>query len=328
MFFLFVVACHPPEPPACVAAIEVRGDGVDQDCDGSDLPAAGTWRGDAADEWFGARVLFDAGVLVVGAPFRHADGEPPAGRVAMGRETVLTGAPGDLLGRDLARLDDGTVLVTAPGVGEVRDIGGTVLAAGTGVGGALAARGDRWVTTTLDGARWDDGTEVDLGGRPDALLVLADGRLVAGFARGDTAIRIGDVSLPRPSAQDEAGAVLALWSTGGREVVAVGAPGAGRVYLLDPAAPAWGQPLASGTGRFGGALATAPAELYVGAPMDGTEAQGAVYAVSRDGAVRSLLVGTVPGDQLGTSLATTHDVLAVGSPGDVGTPGTVLVLIP
>lgn len=323
---LALLACR---PPVCVPTAEVPGDGVDQDCDGLDAtettPTEPRVLGGAApDDSFGLAVAWRGDRAVVGAPFAGGN----AGRVVVEGGATVDGAAGERLGRHLVVLVDGTVLVSAPGVGELRAVDGEVLA--TGVTGPVAARGERWVAAVPDGARTDGGRVVPLPGTPTALLLLADGTLVAGFARGDVALRVGTVDLARPTPGDEAGFALAAadLDADGVEEVLVGAPGAGAVWVVDPAAPAWGTPVVAEGGRFGAALVAGPAgTAWVGAPTEGPEAQGALWRL--DGRVPTRVdVGPTPDAGRGAALAWSGTRLLVGSPGRADAPGSAEVLAP
>ncbi len=341
---LLLAACTKDAGP-CVPTVEVPSDGKDQDCDGVDLVGVtdtddtddtddidpglspGVRVGSGLDSSFGHAVALDGAALVVGAPFFRVDGGP-AGQVSRDGVVLATGAPGDRLGSSIAALDDGTILFGAPGAGEVRSARGEILASGAGVGRILAARGDRWVTSSASGALWDDGTAVTWAGPPDALLILPDGTLVGGYARGDVAVYLGSSSsMPRPQPQDEAGYALTSWEPlgGGRTELLVGAPGSGIVYRVDPDAPAWDRPVAGAGGRFGASLAAETTAAWIGAPMDGTEAQGAVYTIDTSNVSTRIATGAAPGDQLGFSLLTGADAVLAGAPGTASGPGSVVV---
>jgi len=323
-----LLACR---PPVCVPTVERPGDGIDQDCDGVDATDSATTpteprvlEGAAPDESFGLAVAWAGSRVVVGAPFAFEN----AGRLVVEGSPPVEGAPGDRFGRYVATLDDGTVLAAAPGAGELRTADGAVLL--TGATGPLAARGDRWVAAVPGGAVWDDGTRIALPGTPSALLVLADGTLVAGFARGEPALRVGTTDLARPTSQDEAGFALAVADLDGNgaEELLVGAPGAGAVWVLDPAAPSWEDALTAEGGRFGAALAPGPrGSAYVGAPTQGPEVQGALWRVDGRAPTR-LDVGPTPDAGRGAALAWSGTRLAVGSPGRADAPGSVEVVDP
>ncbi len=325
--------CDESDASVFPGATETAEDGVDQDCDGVDPLAEGTRNGAAPDEGYGARVLITAAGLVVGAPFAGVAAGPTDGRVD-GASGSVPGATGATLGAALAVLGDGTVLVGAPGVGRVLALDGTVLLERAGAGGVLAANGDGWVTSTATGAQRDTGETLDWDRRPDALALDGAGAVWAGFARGDAVIRTGATTVARATATDEAGFALLLADVGadGRADLVVGAPGAGLVYVLDPAAlPASladATAVGPGAGRFGAALAVdAAGVLYVGAPMSGAGVEGAVYAVE-GGVATSRWTGAAEGDQLGFSLAAGRASLAMGAPGSASATGSVRVVAP
>jgi hypothetical protein len=230
----------------------------------------------------------------------------------------VEGASGAFCGAGLAALGDGDVLVGCPGIGVVQGAD-TVVLESPGIGGVLAARGDTWVASTATGIVDATGARTEWDHRPDALAILADGTFVAGFARGDAAVMRGGVTMTRPAGGDEAGYAVLAADLGAGEQLVIGAPGIGMIYLDELR-----EPIGTGAGRFGAALAAdAEGTLYVGAPMaDG--AAGAVYAV-RDGTITLLASGSA-GEQLGTSLAIRGDRLAVGAPGAADAAGAVYVL--
>ncbi|MSP56893.1 MAG: hypothetical protein EXR69_15010 [Myxococcales bacterium] len=217
------------------------------------------------------------------------------------------------------------VLVGADG--RVEDTGGTVLLEKPGAGGVLAVFGDRWVTRDPGGVTWDDGSVTPLGGgRPDSLLLDADG-LLAGFAFGSIALERSSLQVGRDS-RDEAGwALLAFDVDGdGRDEWIVGAPGGNRVDVRDAATLGLIASWTGGTGRFGASLASDGGYVYVGAPMAGTDAQGAVWRCEPVAGACSLLeTGLNLQDQLGFSLVWGGQNLYIGAPGGPGTAGAVWV---
>jgi hypothetical protein len=293
----------------------------------------GTIAGQRVNEGFGTRVLLAGGQVVVGAPFGAAGGLA-SGRVYTGSVVTLEGSDGAFLGQGLAALGDGRVLVGAPGAGEVRVLGGEVLLrAGPGVGGVLAARGDAWAASTPAGAVSGDGGLESWDRRPDALALDEAGRVWGGFAHGAAALR-GPEEVERASPTDEAGYALLFADVRGDEAeeLLVGAPGAGKVYVLDPAAlPASladATAITLGSGRFGAALAVgSDGVLYVGAPMAGADVEGAVYAVE-DGAPVEVARGDAPGDQLGAALAADRGAVVAGAPGSAAATGSVRTFEP
>lgn len=329
------------------------GDGVDRDCDGAAPPPAGTVAGVVRDGGAGSAVLQADGVSWVGAPWgapgSDAERWPAGGFVredARGEATNLEGRAGEALGAAFARLDDGTVLVGAPGVGEVRTATGEVRAREDGLGGRLASRGQVWVARTRTGVvrvtAEGIATSMDTATRPDSLAVLATGEVVAGMATGPIALqafstdgaRIDVLRSETPAGQhpDEAGWALAACDidADGREEVLVGAPGAGRVFVLASLATAWSAAASFGTGegRFGASIACGDAGVvYVGAPMEGADVVGAVYAY-RGGVLTPLRSGTTRDAQLGFALSYGDDSLLVGAPGASGEPGSAVRIVP
>lgn len=314
------------------------GDSDSGDSDSADSGSGDTrWTGLSADEGYGSAIAGGgdaAGGPYVGAPYA-GDGGLAAGSVYLGGLRLLDGSPGDRLGRALALRADGTLLVGAPGPGEVRGLDNVPLLAEAGAGGCLAASGTSWATGTRLGAtRWTGAgfSAVPWGAPAASLVFLDDGRLVGGFVYGAMALRLDDgTSVARVQPQDEAGYVLLLADADGDGAsdLLVGAPGAGRVYVLDPAhlpaSLADARTIEAAGGRFGASLAVPRAgTLFIGAPMAGEEAQGAVWRVDGLGAPGLVYTGPSAGDQLGASLAVGPDgTLLMGSPGAATVPGAV-----
>jgi hypothetical protein len=316
------------------------GDGVDRDCDGRAPPPPLDLTGTESDAGFGHAVALRGADLLVGEPFAApgaAGAALPAGRVSIvdaGGVEAWIGAYGAARGASIAVLADGAALVGEPGASAVRTPEGSLVLAASGAGRALTARGMEWAARAEGGAIRSDGTRVALGRAADALAFLPDGTLVAGLAEGDVAVVVGEARVLRASPADGAGRALAVGDADadGDMDLLVGAPEAGRVYLLDPSAlPA---SLADAPfieaegGRFGAALAVhEPGDWFVGAPVAGPAAEGAVYRVRR-GVASPFLQGDAPGAQLGFSLAAADDALAIGAPGAAGTPGRALRVLP
>lgn len=159
---------------------------------------------------------------------------------------------------------------------------GTLPDGSTGQGAAArsqASLGERWLA--LDGhGLWDEGEHRDLGLWGSALIVH-QGAWIVGASQGPNALRLASgETIARPTPLDEAGAALSSCDLDldGTAELAVGAPGAGLVYVytaLDDEPTVYGL----GAGRFGHALSCGEAGLYVGAPMQ-DEGAGAVFLLS------------------------------------------------
>jgi hypothetical protein len=103
----------------------------------------------------------------------------------------------------------------------------------------------------------------------------------------------------------------------------VGAPGTNTVYVvrslsdsLEDAAT-W---TAEG-GRFGQSVACRSGEAWIGAPLYGSSARGALYRVGPDADPTVFLEGHTPGSQLGFSLSASAEEVWAGAPGSGNTTG-------
>jgi hypothetical protein len=109
----------------------------------------------------------------------------------------------------------------------------------------------------------------------------------------------------------------------GAEELLVGAPGANTVYLvrslsesLDEAST-W----TVESGRFGQSVACRSGEAWIGAPLYGESARGALYRVEAQEEPEVFLEGHTPGSQLGFSLSASVQEVWAGAPGTGDTKG-------
>lgn len=205
--------------------------------------------------------------------------------------------------------------------GAVLDADGAALAGGGSSMGLALCWADGWVAAHASGWRSADRSQ-ETASRPTALAAMqrddGDGswQIAAGMAHGAKMLQVGEVTLTAPPTGAEAGYALAAGDVDddGEPEWIVGAPAAGRVYIVSADASAIEQTL-SGEGRFGHALAVADvdqdgtADLVVGAPM-ADDADGAVYLFdggvldapavtwtpSRSGAMLGFAVAARPGE--------------------------------
>lgn len=282
--------------------------------DGEAPPAPDEWTGPVADGGFGSRLAASGDRVWAGSPFAaRVDELLPAGAVG----NSVTGASGSFFGSGLAVVG-GLLAIGVPVRGEVL-IDGAVVATLPGMGGVIAADGDRWVASTPTGWRSVDGAMGNLGRRPSALAWSGD-EVLAGAAHGQTALWSGSAAIatPRVAPTDEQGFALAVCpdDTGAARVWS-GAPGAGVIV------PAGGASLGPGSDRFGAAMACGsdPGVLWVGAPAHDAHA-GALYRVEGGEAVR-VLTGAA-GEELGAALIVSGGRVFVGAPGYQQGRGRVL----
>ncbi len=180
------------------------------------------------------------------------------------------------------------------------------------------------MASTPTGWRAADGTRLELGRRPDALLNAAGVGVIAGASLGEHPFwnAVGEAA-PRFDVNDEMGFALAECAAAdGSENLYFGAPGRGEIFgfITDPAY------FGPGTGRFGASIAcgTEPGVLWVGAPAAEDHA-GAVYRVDALGETTLVLSGA-PLDELGTALVVAGGRLYVGAPGPASGAGYALAV--
>ena len=291
-------------------------------------PQTAYWAGTSAGSAFGSTVAAADPGAWVGSPsesggevFRIRDGS---------RSLVLEGGSDLGLGLVLAWDEALGVAVGAPlasaGAGSVLDETQTALVAGEpgeSLGAALLPTPDGWWAAG-NGVLRSDSDSLALPSRPRA-LVSFQGQVVAGLPFGDAALWTESGTLDRPATGDEAGTSLCVGDVDGdgTEELLVGAPGSNTVYLvrslsesLDEAST-W----TANAGRFGQSVACRDSEAWIGAPLYGESARGALYRVEAEGDLEVFLEGQTPGSQLGFSLSASADEVWAGAPGTGDTKG-------
>ena len=240
---------------------------------------------------FGRGLAVDDGVLIVGAPLAES------GSGLLWRDGVVTpGEPGELLGAMTRVTSLGLVVSVQGGVRHDE----LVIALNRRVTDAAALQ-DRLVLGTPDAV--------------DAVYLVNDG-----------------VGIARLSPQDEAGAAIcaADLDLDGEDELAVGAPGAGVVVVLEAGQRmlSEGRLIQGNGGRFGQALSCAAGLLVVGAPLEGDGQRGAVYALEAGAdTLVSLAVGDADGAELGAAVLIEADgAVLAGAPGQAGAAGLVVQL--
>ena len=269
------------------------------------------------------------GDLLVGAP------EGPLGRVYKIENEGLTlvfeeedfGAAGFSIARD----ENGAVFVGAPladsGSGRIyRD--GQIHKTGTSaLGGYLHFEGGERLFSESK-AYWLNEALVSLPARLSSAAFWNE-EWVIGMAQGSQALVFDEGVLARSTATGLEGYALcaANFDDDPDQELAVGAPGSGQVLLLNP-----GETLEQATrfgpkaGRFGHSLACEDGLLLVGAPTYGEDLSGAAWLFTEftEPETEADPFHTCsPWQQAGFSVAVSATTLAVGSPGNAYTPGSV-----
>lgn len=296
--------------------------------DSRDSQALSRFTGERDDEGFGYSLVADAaGVVWVGAPFGET------GRVYSidGADTIvrMEEASFGALGTGLARTDAGVVAgapLAEAQAGQLVGADGVLAQGQTGalLGGRIDALGAEIAATSRESV-WLGTQELTLGERPGDLAFSADGALYVGLPRGEGGIATAAGRYPLGAAQEEVGAALCVADLDGDglQELAVGAPGAGRVYLVPLIAGlpevSSARTLELGSGRFGASLACAPGELIVGAPTRGEEATGAVWALDAGRLASGELGDPIgvgdPGSDLGAAVLWLDGAIWAGAPG-------------
>ncbi|MEY3213805.1 MAG: hypothetical protein RIT28_4286, partial [Pseudomonadota bacterium] len=329
---VFVLALH-----AALGAGCREGDKVPEDTttDSAPIPTPlGRWEGVTAGGGLGTSLAAGGDARFAAAPW--ADGGAVWRLGAEDQLELVPGAVSGAFGRGLA-VHDGALVVGAPlaeaGSGLLwRD--GVVTPGGPGelLGGVVRSTALGLVASVQGGAR-QDALVIPLGARVTDAAAL-QGALILGTPTAEHAVYdvATGVGISRLSAQDEAGSAICVadLDLDGEDELAVGAPGAGVVVVLEVGqrALAEGRLIQGNGGRFGQALACGAGLLVIGAPLEGEGQRGAVYAVEAgDEALVSLGVGEADGAELGAAvLIEAGGAVFAGAPGQAGGAGLVAQL--
>jgi len=194
---------------------------------------------------------------------------------------------------------------------------------GESLGAALLPTTAGWLAAG-NGVLRSDGDSLAVPSRPRS-LVSFQGQLVAGLPFGDVALWTETGTVDRLATGDEAGTALCVGDVDGdgSEELLVGAPGSNTVYVVRSltesldAASTW----TADAGRFGQSVACRAGEAWIGAPLYGESARGALYRVEAQGDLAVFLEGHTPGSQLGFSLSASSQEVWAGAPGAGDTTG-------
>jgi len=288
------------------------------------------------DSGFGAALLVQEDRIWVGAP--HGV-QGTVYRVNKAKLTQVVTGQGRL-GSSLAMGGSG-LRVGAPvrgeGLGAVVDSSGAVVVEGIGSTGLAMASGDTALIAHGGGYSAGEGTLIPTPSRPTSIAQLGE-QVGIGMALGPLALSVGDHSLDRPAALDEAGFSLAvgdLDGDGAQEWI-LGAPGAGVVHIVDPDTLEIRTTVASDHAGFGFALAVCDLsgdgrdDLLVGAPGAELHTGAALLYTDLLGndSPDQLWVGTNMGDRLGTAVGCSTGLVVLGAPGMATDTGHIRVIRP
>jgi len=178
---------------------------------------------------------------------------------------------------------------------------------------------------------WQGESFVSLENRVGDLALWGD-TAVAGHPFGPSVLSTQAGDTLRIGSLDEAGTALCVanFDSDPEAEIAIGAPGSGKVYILNQ-----GQSLSealvigTGTGRFGQALACRDDFLVVGAPTAGEDLSGAVWCLS--GPADEWVLGPAfqqgqPWQQMGAAVEISPKGLAIGAPGTSLVSGSVAIV--
>jgi hypothetical protein len=324
MLLLVLISCaseNEPLPPETVSPVWSE-------------PTFVSISGQSLGDGFGSSLALLGQHLLVGAP-RTTLGRAYSvldGNLSLLFEETQSGAGGTsvawsvngqaLVGSPLANDGSGRLYEE----GQLKKQGGNVL-------GARIQSTTKGLLVSESRGYWLDADFVDLDARVGGLTIWQD-TPVAGHPFADWVLSSSPEGSERVQALDEAGYALcaANFDDDPEQELAIGAPGAGLVYVLNP-----GEDLADAhrfgpqSGRFGHALACSDHLLLVGAPTAGIDLAGAAWCFS--GSLSDWTVGSPlqTGDawqQLGFSVASSPQALAFGGPGTANIHGSVRIATP
>ena len=234
-------------------------------------------------------------------------------------------------GHAVAYGPDGEVLIGAPlaenGLGSVYQ-DGAVLREGLGALGARIQPTNSGTVLSESQGFWVNNERTELPHRFSS-VALWNGTWTVGMAYAEDALWTPGNTLARNHLDDLAGYSIcsANFDEDPEAELAVGAPGAGLVYLLNPGDTlATAQTIGPGTGRFGHALACRDNLLLVGAPTYGENLSGAVWCFRGPMSTWKLNGPLHVGghwQQTGFSVTVSEKIMAVGSPGSAAVRGEV-----
>ena len=270
-----------------------------------------------------------SGSLLVGAP------EGILGRVyevhGTALEMVFEEEEFGAAGFSVARDSSGSPYIGAPLADGGRGIlsrDGEIFKEGTRALGAHVQFSNGQLLVSESKAYWVHDEVLELPNRLSSSAVW-NGEWIIGSATGPSALHQGQTTWSRKENGDLAGFAVcaANFDNDPEQELAIGAPGIGKVGLIDPGErldqASWFGP---GHGRFGHSIACEDGLLLVGAPTYGANLAGAAWLVEKpfeEGANDDPFHNGTPWQQAGFAVEVSRELLAVGAPGNAHTPGSV-----